>query len=322
MQFRTVVKGINQQGLIDHSTRVLMIGSCFTENIGKRLAARLFNVTVNPFGPLYNPMSIAGGLDRLVSQLPYTEADIFLSDGLWHSFDFHSRYSSADQSRALEMMNESVNGFQIPDVLIVTLGSDATFTLKSIGQVVANCHKLPSQQFKLEHQSVEAIITTLKQSIRRLRRLNEQIQVIFTVSPVRHLSYGAAVNSRAKGRLIEAALEIADTVLGVSYFPAYEIMMDDLRDYRFYADDMLHPSEVAVDYIYQIFSDSYFTDDTVRLADECLKLTRRLAHRPMGDNPDAHRQFMDATLLQARSLMKRYPKLIHSIEKLIHNHAL
>lgn len=322
MQFRTEVKPLSRQGLIDHSKRVLMIGSCFTENIGNRLTSRLFNVTVNPFGPLYNPMSIARGISRLESKELYTPADIFSADGMWHSYDFHSRFSSAIQGRALEMMNRSIEEYATPQVLIITLGSDATFINKSSGNVVANCHKQPQSLFDLRHESVTTMRDTLVECIERMRQASPALQVIFTVSPVRHLSYGAATNSRAKGRLIETAMSIADTDPSVSYFPAYEIMMDDLRDYRFYASDMIHPSEVAVDYIYQIFSESYFTPATQKLADECEALTRRLRHRPMSDNVANYQKFMDSTLQLAKSMMKKHPQLIPSIEKLIHNHAI
>lgn len=322
MQFRTEVKPLSKQGLIDHSQRVLMIGSCFTENIGNRLTSRLFNVTVNPFGPLYNPMSIARGISRLESRELYTPADIFSADGMWHSYDFHSRFSSAIQSHALEMMNRSIEEHETPQVLIITLGSDATFINKDSGEVVANCHKQPQSLFDLRHESVATMRDTLVECIERMRKVSPSLQVIFTVSPVRHLSYGAATNSRAKGRLIEAAMSIADSDPSVSYFPAYEIMMDDLRDYRFYAPDMIHPSEVAVDYIYQIFCDSYFTPATQKLADECETLTRRLRHRPMGDNVMNYQKFMDTTFHLAKSMMKKHPQLISSIKKLINNHAL
>lgn len=299
-----------------------MIGSCFTENIGNRLTSRLFNVTVNPFGPLYNPMSIARGISRLMSQQLYTASDTFCANSLWHCYDFHSRFSSTQQERALEMMNRSITDFQHPQLLIITLGSDAAFINKASGEIVANCHKQPQSNFDLQHCSVSAMSSALMECVERMRQISPSMQVIFTVSPVRHLSYGAATNSRAKGRLIEAALSIADSLPYVSYFPAYEIMMDDLRDYRFYAADMIHPSEVAVDYIYQKFSDSYFSPATQKLADECDALTRRLRHRPMTDNVADYQKFMDSTLQMAKSLMKKHPQLIPAIEKLIHNHAL
>ncbi|MDE6321534.1 MAG: GSCFA domain-containing protein [Muribaculaceae bacterium] len=322
MQFRTQVKPLDKQGLIDHSQRVLMIGSCFTENIGSRLTSSLFNVSVNPFGPLYNPLSIARSIDLLASQKVYTPDDTFCAEGLWHCYDFHSRFSSAHQSHALELMNRSIEAYQPPQVLILTLGSDAAFINKATGEVVANCHKQPQSHFELVHCSISTMRDALTGCIDKLRQVSPSLQVIFTVSPVRHLSYGASTNSRAKGRLIEAAMSIADDDPKVSYFHAYEIMMDDLRDYRFYATDMIHPSEIAVDYIFELFSQSYFTPTTQKLADECEALTRRLRHRPMSDNVANHQKFMDSTLQLAKSMMKKHPQLIPSIENLIHTHAL
>lgn len=317
MNFRTEVNPIGHAGMISHKHHLWLIGSCFSDNIGRRLADDLFAVTINPFGPLYNPMSIAAALDRLISRQKYTRDDLINTDGVWRCYDFHSRFASTDPDKALAMMNGAISNTPIPDILIITLGSDATFTLNESKHIVANCHKQPQSMFNLEHQPIGAMTDALHHAISRMRSLNPAMQTIVTVSPIRHIGYGASVNSLGKARLICAAHALTQLEPNTCYFPSYEIMVDDLRDYRFYAADMIHLSDVAVEYIYDIFRRSFFDDDTIALANRCSGITRRLRHRPITDDHEAFAKFNRQTMDMARALAEQHPCLASTINQLL-----
>jgi len=320
MNFRTKVNPIDRAGMISHKHHIWLIGSCFSDNIGQRLADDLFAVTINPFGPLYNPMSIAAALDRLIAQRLYTRDDLINTDGVWRCYDFHSRFASTDPDKALAMINEAISNAPIPDILIITLGSDATFTLNESKRIVANCHKQPQSLFTLEHQPIDAMTDALHHSMEKVRSLNPAMQTIVTVSPIRHVGYGASVNSLGKARLICTAHALTRLEPNTCYFPSYEIMVDDLRDYRFYAADMIHPSDVAVEYIYDIFRRSFFDDDTIALANRCSSITRRLRHRPITDNHEAFAKFNRQTVDMALALAEQHPCLASTINQLLLTH--
>ena len=278
------------KGVVAHGTPILLIGSCFTDNIGGLMATRGFEVTVNPFGPLYNPLSLLRAVERLAEGSHITETDIFSHGGLNHSFDFHSRYSRRSAGETLQAMNESIShaseALHDASVVIVTLGTTRVFRLAdSPERVVANCHKLPAATFVEERLSLADTRQALHSLAATIRRVNPAAHIIFTISPLRYLGGGAHDNLIIKSTLALALEEVMAAWDHTSYFPAYEIMMDDLRDYRFYAEDMRHPSAVAVDYIFDLFLRSMCTDSTIALADEAHRLTRRLAHRDMGGNP-------------------------------------
>lgn len=291
MEFRTVVPPLHHQGLISHHTGLLMLGSCFTDNISIRLADDLFDVTSNPSGTLYNPISIANTIDRMISAKEYVADDLFLHQGLWRSLDHHSSLCSSDKSRTLDMINgrlrNGVEALRRAGVLIATWGSSTAYIDRLSGNCAANCHKLPSERFDTITMSPGQIVSRWRQVIGNARQINPDITVIVTVSPIRHKAYGLDGNTLNKARLIEAAHRLTDSEKDVIYFPSYEIMMDDLRDYRFYASDMIHPSETACDYIYEIFSNSFFDEPTALLARQSRRLTRRMRHRPMTDDATA-----------------------------------
>lgn len=289
MRFRTEVdppRGL--QGLVKHDTPILLVGSCFSDNIGDLLRRDLFDVTVNPFGPLYNPASIEHAVTMLtLGQGNIVETDLFEHGGLWHSFDFHSRYSRHDREETLSAMNASLvaarEAMLGASVLILTLGTTRVFRLRhDERRVVANCHKLPGTEFEEQKLSLDECERSLLGTIDAARAVNPRIKVVVTVSPLRYLGHGAHDNSIIKSTLILAVDRVERQCEGIYYFPAYEIMMDDLRDYRFYADDLKHPSSQAVTYIYEKFSQAYFTPATQALADEAAALTRRLDHKSMG----------------------------------------
>lgn len=287
MDFRTVVKPLeHHSGLIAHDTGIFMLGSCFTDNIGRRLTDALFPVCANPFGTLYNPASIHRIVERIVSGTPFTEADIFTHGRMNHSFLCHSSLSSVDAAGMLRNLNSRLEHSRRclleANTLIITLGTSWIYRLVSTGEVVANCHKLPAAVFHRELLTVDDVERLLNDTLRMVKDINRDITTILTVSPIRHLADGAHGNQASKSTLLLAidqlTQEFKDTSL---YFPAYEIMMDDLRDYRFYAADMLHPSPVAVAYIYDKFCESFMTQATVMKALQAEREARRASHRPL-----------------------------------------
>lgn len=294
MEFRTIIEANKCTPFISHRNPVVMMGSCFTESIGQRLRNAMFDVTTNPWGVMYNPESIRKQLEYIILDKEADETRMFQQDGVWHSFDHHTSFSSREKSILSSKINE-VNHtvhqkLKSASALIVTFGSATTFNLTTNGTVVGNCHKLPADRFYQQRIDLKEAISKWGKQLAALFEFNPQIKVIFTVSPIRYKAYGfhRSILDKSMLFLLVDSLEKEYGSEGggrkVDYFPAYEIMMDDLRDYRFYAADMIHPSDVAVDYIYNIFSQQYFSDDTKKLAAKCEALTRRLNHRFMTDD--------------------------------------
>lgn len=321
-EFRTIVKPLRFRGTISHRQGVMMLGSCFSDNIGLRLRQACFDVDINPFGTLYNPASIACGIGAILKCRQYSIDDLFQEkgDNRWHSFSHHSEYSSVDSQLMLEKINQRVceanKMLQRASTLIVTLGTAWVYKYAPTGKVVANCHKLTASMFERSMMSIDEIVAMWKDVIADVKAINQSIQVIFTVSPIRHLRDGAHENQLSKSTLLLAINQLERECEDVIYFPAYEIMNDDLRDYRFYASDMTHPSEVAVDYIYDIFSQSFFDDDTISLAEKCVKLSKRLMHIPMSDDQDAVARFVHSTNQLKTQLLQQYPFLEAAISKI------
>ncbi|MBR3829651.1 MAG: GSCFA domain-containing protein [Muribaculaceae bacterium] len=321
-EFRTIVKPLRFRGNISHRQGVMMLGSCFSDNIGLRLRQACFDVDINPFGILYNPASIACGIGAILKCRQYSIDDLFQEkgDNRWHSFSHHSEYSSVDSQLMLEKINQRVceanKMLQRASTLIVTFGTAWVYKYAPTGKVVANCHKLPASMFERSMMSIDEIVAMWKDVIADVKAINQSIQVIFTVSPIRHLRDGAHENQLSKSTLLLAINQLVRECEDVKYFPAYEIMNDDLRDYRFYASDMTHPSEVAVDYIYDIFSQSFFDDDTISLAEKCVKLSKRLMHIPMSDDQDAVARFVHSTNQLKTQLLQQYPFLEAAISKI------
>lgn len=320
MEWSTEVKIPESPDKITHAMPVVTIGSCFSDAVGNRLRQRLFSIQVNPLGTLYNPLSIADALERAINGHSYTAADLFEARGMWHCLDFHSAFSRTDRAEALDGMNSAAaalhNALPSLKVLIITFGSAHAFVHKATGRVAGNCHKLPQSEFAETDIPVEAIVTRFTALINRLLALSPGLMVILTVSPIRHKAYGYHADKLSKARLLLATEEIC-AATGAHYFPAYEIMNDELRDYRFYAADMIHPSETAADHIFDRFAHTYFSSGTRALAESCLRLSRRLAHRPMaGDCSDEYARFAQDTIGLAEELTKNHPELTDAINRI------
>ncbi len=270
--------------------KVLLVGSCFADEIGEKMLRGGFEAMVNPFGTLYNPASIAASLLRSISEREYVKDSVELIhdelDGMWHSWMHHSRFSSTEQEVLIEKMNRTMHEvgtfLREADVLIVTLGTAIIYRIKETGMLVANCHKQPDSLFVRERLSAYDIADQWQMLLQLLESVNPKLKVIFTVSPIRHKRDGFHVNQISKGILLQSLDEIVNCKSSNGkcyYFPSYEIMMDELRDYRFYADDMIHPSEKAVEYIWQRFQDTYFDNKTKDAVAKATKKWTRQQHR-------------------------------------------
>ena len=270
--------------------KVLLVGSCFADEIGEKMVRGGFEAMVNPFGTLYNPASIAASLLRSISEKEYTADSVELiqseSDGMWHSWMHHSSFSSLDVATLVERINGTTHCvadfLREADVLIVTMGTAIIYRLKETGMLVANCHKQLDSLFVRERLNSYDIVDQWQMLLQLLESVNPKLKVIFTVSPIRHKRDGYHVNQISKGILLQGVEEIVDGKLSngtCHYFPSYEIMMDELRDYRFYADDMIHPSTQAVEYIWQRFQDTYFDNKTKDAVAKATKEWARHQHR-------------------------------------------
>jgi len=314
---------------ITHHSELFLIGSCFTEHISHKLASHKFNTCTNPFGIVYNPISMAKCLERLAAgNQPFSEAELFENAGLWHSWDHHGHFSKPDKKETLEGINtayhQAAENLKKSDFLLLTFGTADVFTLQETGNVVANNHKMPGAIFAPRRLSVSEIVESTLQTLEKVKaaRGNSGLKVILTVSPVRHLRNGLVENQRSKAALILACEEICNRLEEASYFPAYELLLDDLRDYRFYAADMIHPSEVAVDYVWQFFSDTYFSEETRRLNDQIGKILAAAQHRPFHPDTAQHLAFAKAQLDAIQKLKQEFPEMDFSAEMAVFQKVL
>ncbi len=304
---------------LHHADQLVCLGSCFAEHIGRRLQSGKFYTELNPFGILYNPVSIAQAIGFLADQRQYAPEDLFLHNECWHSFDHHGAFSGLDAQETAFHINERVKqgglALRKASTLIITLGSAHVFVLKSNGRIVANCHKLPGSDFDRRRLSVAETIAALSQAIERARQLNPALRVIFTVSPVRHIRDGLVENQRSKATLLLAAADLCSSLPEVYYFPAYELLTDDLRDYRFYESDLIHPNDMAIDYIWQYFHDACFDENTQNLLRRIHAITSAARHRPFFTQTKAHRDFVSRQLDAITELNDQYPELDFSEER-------
>lgn len=272
---------------IGYDNMIWTIGSCFADNIGQRMADRGLCVKVNPLGVLFNPISVAEALLAVIDKKRYVADQMVECQGGWHCMDFSSRFSTSSPELTAATINDAISALaaELPNVqtLIVTFGSTHIFTFLQTGKVVGNCHKLPPRNFSETDISVTDIVELWRKIIESLRRVNPGLKIIFTVSPVRHKAYGLHADRLSKSRLLLAIDELCRQT-GAEYFPAYEILTDELRDYRFYADDLVHPSELACDYIFERWAMAYCTPQTIAQFPMHLKANKRARHHIIIDN--------------------------------------
>lgn len=320
-RFRTILPPIAFDFSISHQDDILSLGSCFAEHIGTRLAQFKFVSHLNPFGILYNPLSIADGLEYLLSKKEFTTSDIFLYQDLWHSFRHHGTFSHPDQTIMVQQLNEHLNAARAfldkMTCLIITLGTANAFVHKKSNRVVANCHKLPGDHFYRKMLEPAEIIERLGPVLNQLKVKRPDLNVLLTVSPVRHIRDGLMHNNRSKARLLLVAEQLSDNLDWVHYFPAYELVMDDLRDYRFFNDDLIHPSDLAIDYVWSYFADTFFSPQTVQLLRQIGKLIKASKHRPFHSKSSAHQAFIQKQLSEIDKLEMAHSNLNFQQERQI-----
>lgn len=314
MEFRTLVELPQKELTITHAHQILLLGSCFAENIGNLLVKNKFSCEVNPFGVLYNPLSIARGVRCLADKRTFSEADLFASRGLWHSFMHHGSFSAATPDAVLQNINArlqpAVRQFTGLHYLLITFGTAWVFEEKQSGAVVANCHKLPDSAFSRRMLSVTEIVDAYVPLIEELLADNPQLRLVFSVSPIRHVKDGMHGNQLSKAVLLLAIEELRSRFpQHVHYFPSYELLLDELRDYRFYADDMLHPSAVAVNYLWESFAGSYFSKETRQIIREWEEISKALQHKPFHPESVQYKHFLSQIVLKITRLKEKCPFL-------------
>lgn len=319
-KFYTEVKVPEPGFRVGYQHSGMFVGSCFTENVGGKMQALRYPVDVNPFGIVYNPLSVVRTLERLIDKKLMEEEELFCFNGLWHSFLHHGRFSGGDKSTVLEQMNARIAAssakLESADYLCITFGTAWIYCLASTGEVVANCHKLPADRFVRRRLEVTEITQAFEQLLSRIWALNPKVKIVFTVSPVRHWKDGPIENQRSKAVLL-LAVEYLCRVFSERcvYFPAYEIVLDELRDYRFYASDMLHPSDVAVDYVWSKFEAAFIDEESRKLSEEVRKLIQARQHRPLNPESPEYKKFLLKMRNRIRDLQEKYSYLNLSLEE-------
>lgn len=331
MDFRTFVNIPASDFQIGHTTRMMLFGSCFSENIGNKLAENKFRVNSNPFGILYNPLSVSATVRRLLCGAVFSETDIVFHNGLYQSFAHHGSFSHPEKAQCLQKIADSFTVastfIRQTDVFLVTFGTAYVYRLKSSGSVVANCHKFPPDVFMRSRLSVQEITDDWSALIEELLSENSEIKIVFTVSPIRHLKDGAHENQLSKAALHLAIQTLAEKYpQAVRYFPAYEIVLDELRDYRFFAADMMHPSPTAADYVWERFSETYFSAETQHILHEWQPIHRALQHRALHGFTENYLRFLRQTAEKLDRFARLYPQVpcggeIRQLSSLIQNNS-
>ncbi|MBM3412467.1 MAG: GSCFA domain-containing protein [Bacteroidetes bacterium] len=312
--------------LIDYPSKIMLLGSCFSEHIGTGLSGLKFDVLQNPHGILFAPDAIIQALSDYVECKIYGQQDLFQSAGIWYSWNHHSRFSGPDPAVVLQKINSAIqysNAFiKQTNFLIITLGSAfsyrltelATLASKGVSDQVANCHRAPSNWFNKELMTIDHMVEKFAHTLQLLKKLNPAVTIFFTISPVRHIRDGVQDNNRSKARLFETVQRLEEKDNALYYFPAYELVVDVLRDYRFYDVDLVHPNYAATEFVINHFIKTCLTTNAQELAEQIKKIQLAFRHRPQHPTGQSHQQFLTHSLEKARALQKSYPLLDLSLE--------
>lgn len=315
MQFTTKIPISKSLCPIDYDSKIFSLGSCFAVNISEKFNYYKFKNTVNPFGILFHPLAIQEIIRRAIQEEFFTERDVFFHNERWHCFDCHSDASNINKARLLQNLNQNLTDFkqQIESGthILITYGTAWVYREKTSQKIVANCHKVPQAQFERELLKATIIRDTIQETIAVILSVNPKAKITFTVSPVRHLKDGFIENQQSKSNLIigihEAINQQSSTT---NYFPSYEIMMDELRDYRFYAEDMIHPNQTAIDYIWERFAATSIADENIPIMEEVSNIQKALAHKPFNPDSDSHQKFLLKLAQSIARLQKKHPNII------------
>lgn len=315
MNLQTKIPLVKQSdNLIDYKSDVLLLGSCFAENIGNKLEYFKFKNTINPFGILFHPLAIENFITKAINSDCYNEEDIFHLNERWQCFDAHSSLSNSSKEELLNSLNKAVittnQGISKSTHIIITLGTAWVYRFIETDKIVTNCHKVPQKKFNKELLSVDEVSNSLEAIVALIRTVNQECSIIFTVSPVRHIKDGFVENLRSKSHLnsaIHFVLESYENSKRLHYFPSYEIMMDELRDYRFYNQDMIHPNNLAVDYIWEKFQKVWISDQANKIMKEVDDIQKGLNHKPFNVESDQYLQFRNALIAKQALLKMEFP---------------
>jgi GSCFA family len=304
---------------INHQHKLLLMGSCFTENIGDKLLAHKFSVLQNPNGILFNPVNVKQAIENYIANKVITENDLFYLNEAYHSWQYHSRFSAVTKEAAVEKINTSTNTahhyLHQTNFVIITLGSAWVYELTekaanaTIKNVAANNHKAPADWFNRRLLSNREVLNEIDAMVSQLQNFNPSIKIIFTISPVRHLREGFVENNRSKAALINAVHLATETFENVFYFPAYELVIDDLRDYRFYAEDMVHPNYAATNYVWQKFVSTCIDEPSQLLLKEINEINAAINHKPFNPGSAAHKKFQEINLNKIKALQRQHQYL-------------
>ncbi|MCW3787171.1 GSCFA domain-containing protein [Plebeiibacterium sediminum] len=311
--FRTEIKPDCVVDKIEYDSKIMFLGSCFATNIGEKFKNARLNCMVNPYGVIYNPMSVANTLNAIVSNRIYYSEDLHFQGEHWHSFYHHSSFSDRDKEICLQKINE--NNLAAHDYLkscqylFITFGTAWVYQWVENEEIVSNCHKYPAKDFNRYILNVEEIVSTYKKLLTELLVFNPKLKIVFTVSPVRHLKDGAHGNQISKATLLLAVDSIVEQFASCDYFPAYELLLDDLRDYRFYDVDMVHPNSTSVDYIWRKLESCFFSAKTLDYIKEMHKLVNAIGHRPYDSSSESHQIFLNKQIEKINYLKNKYPEV-------------
>lgn len=316
MKLQTQIPLVKANNKIDHNSQLLLLGSCFVENIGDKLAYFKFQTVQNPFGILFHPLAFENLISRAIHQSVYTEKDVFFLNDKWQCYDAHSDLSAVSKELLLQNLNTALEKtkkqLECASHIVITLGTAWVYELKEKYQVVANCHKVPQKEFDKKLLSVKEIEKSLENTIQQIHSINKNVQFIYTVSPVRHLKDGFMENQLSKAHLITALHQVLNSsslegALATDYFPSYELMMDELRDYRFYTEDMVHPNKTAIQYIWEKFVEVWISEKAIPIMGDVETIQKALAHKPFHPEAEKHQKFRMHLQQKIDYIQKRYP---------------
>lgn len=321
MELQTKISLSTEDNQIDYESELVLLGSCFSENIGKKFEYFKFRSLQNPFGIMFHPKAIENLITKSINQETYSDADIFFHNEQWHCFDSHSDLSSGSKEDLLKKLNDGLENtsqqLTRSTHVVITLGTAWVYRHLERNIIVSNCHKIPQKEFKKELLAIDTITNILKNSISALKSVNDKIEIIFTISPVRHLRDGFLENQRSKAHLISAVHKIIDES-DASYFPSYEIMMDELRDYRFCEVDMIHPNQQAIDYIWEKFKTVRVSEKAYPTMEEVVAIQKGLKHRPFMPNSEEHLNFIRSLDNKITYLKEKHPFMDFDQERAKH----
>lgn len=299
--------------------KVYTCGSCFAEELDHRLSDLKFQTYSHPFGIVFNPISMAQQFTRMLDKKAYKEDELLYQDGLFHSPDHHGMYSSTDPASMIRSLNEGLESgnkhFVHSDFLVITFGSAHHYTHLKTQQSVSNCHKIPQKEFTKQRASSEHILNAWIPLIHRMQIENPNLNILLSVSPVRYLKDGFIENQRSKANLLLAAESLSQLFSCLEYFPAYEIFMDDLREYRYVKEDLVHPNKIAVDYIWSYFEHAYYDDETMHYKQQFMKFKSLLEHRIINTAASTFKAYVQQLEHQLEELCNAYPQLDFFHEK-------